>query len=198
MADNEVCEVNSPAPSTTSLRIPTAIPSAYPAVPSTSPIAPGRCRFVTLRLYTPNPQKMADFYCKVLDLKEVERTDRSSIFVSDGYFNLALLYQRRGRAHRTQPFGFHVQSNEEMQSRAEKAGVRRGAKRPERISVCRVPSSRSRRQWCRHLAEGLAVYSRAERSCSSLQVFQSVSENLGCRAIMNGERIRARNTRASA
>jgi catechol-2,3-dioxygenase len=45
-----------------------------------------------IALYTPNPQRMAEFYCTVFDMKEVEKTDRSSIFVSDGYFNLALLY----------------------------------------------------------------------------------------------------------
>jgi catechol-2,3-dioxygenase len=86
-----------------------------------------------IALYTPNPQKLADFYCNVLDMKEVERTDRSSIFVSDGYLNLALLYQRKEEPIGLNHFGFHVQSNEDMQSRAEKAGVRRGAKRPERI-----------------------------------------------------------------
>jgi catechol 2,3-dioxygenase-like lactoylglutathione lyase family enzyme len=86
-----------------------------------------------IALFTPNPQKLADFYCKVLDMKEVERTDRSSIFVSDGYLNLALLYQRKEEPIGLNHFGFHVHSNEEMQSRAEKAGVQRGAKRPERI-----------------------------------------------------------------
>lgn len=86
-----------------------------------------------IALYTPNPQRLSDFYCAVLDMKEVERTDRSSIFVSDGYFNLALLYQRTEEPMGLNHFGFHVKSNEEMQSRAEKAGVRRGAKRPERI-----------------------------------------------------------------
>ena len=86
-----------------------------------------------IALYTPDPQKLADFYCKVLDMKEVERTDRSSIFVSDGYLNLALLYQRKEEPIGLNHFGFHVQSNDEMQSRAEKAGARRGAKRPERI-----------------------------------------------------------------
>ena len=86
-----------------------------------------------IALYTPNPQRMADFYCKVLDMKEVEKTDRSSIFVSDGYFNLALLYQRKEEPMGLNHFGFHVKSNEEMQIRAEKAGVRRGAPRPERI-----------------------------------------------------------------
>ncbi len=93
-------------------------------------------RLVPIRhiaLYTPNPAKLAEFYCKVLDMKEVERTDRSSIFVSDGYFNLALLYQRKEEPIGLNHFGFHVRSTEEMQDRAEKAGVRRGAKRPERI-----------------------------------------------------------------
>ena len=95
-----------------------------------------RTRPVPIRhiaLYTPKPQRMAEFYCNVLDMKEVERSDRSSIFVSDGYLNLALLYQRKEEPIGLNHFGFHVQSNEEMQSRAEKAGVRRGAKRPDRI-----------------------------------------------------------------
>ena len=86
-----------------------------------------------IALYTPNPQRMADFYCKVLDMKEVEKTDRSSIFVSDGYFNLALLFQRKEEPMGLNHFGFHVKSNEEMQTRAEMAGVRRGAARPARI-----------------------------------------------------------------
>src|SRR6185436_12585563 len=86
-----------------------------------------------IALYTPDPQRMADYYCKVLDMKEVEKTDRSSVFVSDGYFNLALLYQRKEEPIGLNHFGFHVKSNEEMQARAEKAGVRRGAARPERI-----------------------------------------------------------------
>jgi catechol-2,3-dioxygenase len=86
-----------------------------------------------IALYTPNPQRLADFYCKALDMKEVERSDRSSIFVSDGYFNLALLYQRKEEPIGLNHFGFHVKSNEEMQARAEKAGVRRGAARPARI-----------------------------------------------------------------
>jgi len=86
-----------------------------------------------IALYTPAPQRLADFYCQVLDMKEVERSDRSSIFVSDGYFNLALLYQRKEEPIGLNHFGFHVKSNEEMQTRAQKAGVQRGAARPDRI-----------------------------------------------------------------
>jgi catechol 2,3-dioxygenase-like lactoylglutathione lyase family enzyme len=84
-------------------------------------------------LYTPQPRRLADFYCRVFDMKEVDKTDRSSIFVSDGYLNLALLYQRKEEPIGLNHFGFHVKSTEEMQQRAEKAGVPRGAARPERI-----------------------------------------------------------------
>ena len=86
-----------------------------------------------IALYTPDPKRLADFYCNVLDMKEVERTDRSSIFVSDGYFNLALLYQRKEEKMGLNHVGFHVKSNEEMRDRAERAGVPPGARRPERI-----------------------------------------------------------------
>jgi catechol 2,3-dioxygenase-like lactoylglutathione lyase family enzyme len=86
-----------------------------------------------IALYTPDPKRMADFYCSVFDMSEVDKTDRSSIFVSDGYLNLALLYQRKEEPIGLNHFGFHVRSNEEMQARAEKAGVRRGTARPERI-----------------------------------------------------------------
>jgi catechol 2,3-dioxygenase-like lactoylglutathione lyase family enzyme len=86
-----------------------------------------------IALYTPNPQRLATFYCKLFDMKEVDRTDRTSIFLSDGHLNLALLYQRKEEPIGLSHFGFHVSSIEEMQQRAEKAGVRRGAARPERI-----------------------------------------------------------------
>jgi catechol 2,3-dioxygenase-like lactoylglutathione lyase family enzyme len=86
-----------------------------------------------IALYTPDPQRLAGFYCNVLDMQEVERTDRSSIFVSDGYFNLALLYQRTEEPLGLNHFGFYVQSNDEMRARAQKAGVPAGARRPERI-----------------------------------------------------------------
>ena len=86
-----------------------------------------------IALYTPDPQRLADFYCKVLDMKEVERTDRSSIFVSDGYLNLALLYQRNEEKQGLNHFGFHVKSNDELRERAARAGVAPGAKRPDRI-----------------------------------------------------------------
>ncbi|MGH7826066.1 MAG: VOC family protein [Candidatus Binatia bacterium] len=86
-----------------------------------------------IALYTPDPRRLSDFYCGILGMKEVEQTDRSSIFVSDGHFNLALLYQRTEERVGLNHFGFHVKSNEEMRRRAEKAGVPPGARRPDRI-----------------------------------------------------------------
>jgi len=86
-----------------------------------------------IALFTPNPQRLRDFYCEVFGMKEVERSDRSSIFVSDGYISLALLFQRAEEPLGLNHFGFHVKSNDDMRRRAEKAGVREGAKRPDRI-----------------------------------------------------------------
>jgi catechol 2,3-dioxygenase-like lactoylglutathione lyase family enzyme len=86
-----------------------------------------------IALYTPNPRRLADFYCSIFDMREVDRTDRGSLFVSDGYVNVALLSQRKEEPLGLNHFGFHVQSNEEMRLRAERAGVRPGSKRPSRI-----------------------------------------------------------------
>jgi catechol-2,3-dioxygenase len=84
-------------------------------------------------LFTPNPQQLANFYCQLFDMKVVDSTDRSSLFVSDGEINLALLYQRKEEPIGFNHFGFHVKSNDDMRTRAQKAGVRRGTARPQRI-----------------------------------------------------------------
>ena len=87
-----------------------------------------------LALYTADPKRLANFYGDVFKMKEVAYSDRSSIFVADGYFNVALLYQRVGEEKNGfNHFGFHVTDIEEMRDRAEKTGVPRGAKRPDRI-----------------------------------------------------------------
>jgi catechol 2,3-dioxygenase-like lactoylglutathione lyase family enzyme len=86
-----------------------------------------------IALYTADPERLAEFYTTVLGLRIVDRTGRSSIFVSDGYINFALLYQRAEEKLGLNHFGFHVKSNAEMRARAERAGVLPGAKRPARI-----------------------------------------------------------------
>ena len=92
-----------------------------------------------IALYTADPKRLSNFYNAAFGMKEVAQTDRSSIFVSDGYFNLALLYQRvREERNGFNHFGFHVNDLEEIRDRAEKAGTRRGAARPSRIPFAEV------------------------------------------------------------
>jgi len=86
-----------------------------------------------IALFTADPQRLANFYVTVFGMKVVDRTDRSSIFVSDGYVNLALLYQRSEEKLGLNHFGFHVRSNEAMCARAEQAGALGGGKRPDGI-----------------------------------------------------------------
>jgi catechol 2,3-dioxygenase-like lactoylglutathione lyase family enzyme len=104
-------------------------------------VAPEKTRYPIrhIALYTPDPKRLSNFYNAAFGMKEVAQTDRSSIFVSDGYFNLALLYQRvREEKNGFNHFGFHVNDLEEIRDRAEKAGTRRGAARPSRIPFAEV------------------------------------------------------------
>jgi catechol 2,3-dioxygenase-like lactoylglutathione lyase family enzyme len=69
-----------------------------------------------IAIYTDNPGDVAAFYCKAFDLKEVERSPRGAIYLSDGYINVALLIPRshsisKGLHH----FGFQVDSVEATQ-----------------------------------------------------------------------------------
>jgi catechol 2,3-dioxygenase-like lactoylglutathione lyase family enzyme len=104
-------------------------------------VAPEKTRYPIrhIALYTADPKRLSNFYNAAFGMKEVAQTDRSSIFVSDGYFNLALLYQRvREEKNGFNHFGFHVNDLEEIRDRAEKAGTRRGAARPSRIPFAEV------------------------------------------------------------
>lgn len=104
-------------------------------------VAPEKTRYPIrhIALYTSDPKRLSNFYNAAFGMKEVAQTDRSSIFVSDGYFNLALLYQRvREEKNGFNHFGFHVNDLEEIRHRAEKAGTRRGAARPSRIPFAEV------------------------------------------------------------
>lgn len=92
-----------------------------------------------MALYTADPKRLCEFYAAAFGMKEVSQTDRSSIFVSDGYFNLALLYQRiRQEKNGYNHLGFHVDDLEKIRDRAERAGTRRGAARPSRIPFAEV------------------------------------------------------------
>ena len=104
-------------------------------------LAPEKTRYPIrhIALYTADPKRLSNFYGDAFGMKEVAHSDRSSIFVSDGYFNLALLYQRvREEKNGFNHFGFHVDDLEQIRDRAEKAGTRRGAARPSRIPFAEV------------------------------------------------------------
>jgi catechol-2,3-dioxygenase len=76
-----------------------------------------------LALLTRQPEKLAEFYKKVFELKEVFRTQKGSIHLSDGEVNLAILnandpkdpqdLRHMGLYH----FGFHVEDQESVARR---------------------------------------------------------------------------------
>ncbi|MGH7830106.1 MAG: VOC family protein [Candidatus Binatia bacterium] len=86
-----------------------------------------------IALYTPDPQRLAEFYGGLFQMRKVSDTDRASIFVSDGYLNLALLSQRPEEGLGLHHFGFHVRNIRETQQRLVEEGVGAGDQRPSRI-----------------------------------------------------------------
>jgi catechol-2,3-dioxygenase len=90
-----------------------------------------------LAISAKDPLRLAAFYQQVFELKRVYES-RQAICLSDGKFNLALLYQRPEEKLNLNHFGFHVHSIEEMRQRAEQAGISQGAKRPDRIPFAEV------------------------------------------------------------
>lgn len=71
-----------------------------------------------IALYSEDPDREASFYVQAFDLKEVRRSPSGSVFLSDGYINIALLKSKgdavaKGLHH----FGFQVESLESTQDR---------------------------------------------------------------------------------
>src|SRR5688500_1647313 len=66
----------------------------------------------------PRTQRDGRFYSKAFDLKEVKRSPRGAIYLSDGYINVALLVPRSDSTPKgLQHFGFEVDSGEATQKR---------------------------------------------------------------------------------
>jgi catechol 2,3-dioxygenase-like lactoylglutathione lyase family enzyme len=62
-----------------------------------------------IALYSENPDREAIFYVQAFDLKEVRRSPSGSVFLSDGYINIALLKSRDGNDPKgLHHFGFQV------------------------------------------------------------------------------------------
>ena len=91
----------------------------------------GKLRHVAI--LTHQPEKLADFYKRVFELKELFRTKRGSIHLSDGDVNLAILNandpkepgHRLGLYH----FGFHVKDPEAVAKRIREV-YRQGSPKP--------------------------------------------------------------------
>ncbi len=71
-----------------------------------------------IALYSDDPEKEASFYRRAFGLKEVRRSESGSVFLSDGYINVALLKTKddstpKGLYH----FGFEVESVASAQER---------------------------------------------------------------------------------
>lgn len=70
----------------------------------------GKLRHIAI--LTRQPDKLADFYKKVFELKEMYRTKNGSVHLSDGEVNLAILNAENPKEPGHSPglyhFGFHV------------------------------------------------------------------------------------------
>jgi len=71
-----------------------------------------------IALYSDDPEKEATFYRQAFGLKEVRRSESGSIFLSDGYINIALLKSKgESEAKGLHHFGFQVESITAAQER---------------------------------------------------------------------------------
>jgi catechol 2,3-dioxygenase-like lactoylglutathione lyase family enzyme len=64
-----------------------------------------------IAFYSEEPEKAAEFYTRAFDLKRVRTSPSGSVFLSDGYINLALLKSKAGEPKSgIHHFGFQVES----------------------------------------------------------------------------------------
>lgn len=68
-----------------------------------------------------NPEELAKFYCEVFEMEIIDRSPTGGVFLSDGYFNVALLPQRvEGKPTGINHLGFHVEDSEVIGGRLKK------------------------------------------------------------------------------
>ena len=65
--------------------------------------------------YTEDPERAADFYCRAFDLKRLRQSENGSIWISDGYINVALI--KRSKSTGIDHIGFLVENLESAQKR---------------------------------------------------------------------------------
>lgn len=85
-----------------------------------------------IAIVTMNPEKLAEFYCDVFDMKVVQRNARGNVFLTDGYITVALLRNKaEGKVNGLNHFGFQVEDTEEIRERLKKWDVYGPADRPD-------------------------------------------------------------------
>ena len=78
-----------------------------------------------------DPQKLAEFYRDVFDMKILSTTEARDGYVSDGYITLALLKQKAvGKSPGLNHFGFHIEDHNVIAERLKKWNVVGPEKRP--------------------------------------------------------------------
>ena len=77
-----------------------------------------------------DPFAMAEFYAGTFDLHEVARTTRT-VYMSDGYINLALLPLSEGEKPGINHFGFLIEDMDEIRKRLALAEVPEPYERPQ-------------------------------------------------------------------
>ncbi|MEE2956429.1 MAG: VOC family protein [Pseudomonadota bacterium] len=84
-----------------------------------------------LAIISVDPKKLALFYQNVFGLKILKYADNGSVFLTDGYLNLALLTNKAaGKPNGLNHFGFVVDNNEEIFERYNEIGMKAPRKRP--------------------------------------------------------------------
>jgi catechol 2,3-dioxygenase-like lactoylglutathione lyase family enzyme len=78
-----------------------------------------------------DPQKLAEFYRDVFEMKILSTTPAQDVYVSDGYITLALLKQKAvGKTPGLNHFGFHIEDHAVIAERLKKWNVVGPEKRP--------------------------------------------------------------------
>ena len=113
-----------------------------------------------LAIRTEDTGKLATFYMDVFEMQMLhkEKNEGGAIFLTDGYFNLAILPNHEQNApNGLYHFGFEVESGEKIVERMKKVNPNKLPKgASQRPSLRRDPRLRSRWQLFRHLRAWLS------------------------------------------
>ncbi len=79
-----------------------------------------------------NPDKLAEFYIDVFDLKLLHKSPGGGVFLTDGYMNIALLPNKaEGKSNGLNHFGFKIDDHEKVRAKLAKWSGKGPNPRPE-------------------------------------------------------------------